>query len=282
MNIETFVQRQWFTRKADEKFASVEQLAAAVKARREASIARPTKMSEVTFGVGEHAQDLVMQTKDNTLFRPTNWAFGQVAHLVDAHPSYLSSLPASLAADCLNHGFRTFASAKDKSLETFSIKNDDGYHTLLAMTGGYYGRVWDDVVVTAAQEVVDQTNGRFYAPLDWTKEKRSLFASDRDLTMLFIDGGSMLDVGVTEKGEQDVLHRGLLWWNSEVGAGAVKFYTFLFRVVCGNFGIHGIEEVQFTKIRHTINGPARFVTDMLPQVMNYVGASTKKLEETVR
>jgi hypothetical protein len=277
MNIGTFVQNQWFTRGDDEKFASPEALHQHLLNRKLASKEHPVKMSDIEF-FAKDDQLRVGDLKTKNEFGLTNWAFSQACATVDAHPSYLSKLPASLVAQCLNHGFNTNSLVKNRDLAFFT--HSEGQ--LAGLTGGFYGRVWDSVVSNAALEIADRTEGRFYSPLDWSKEKRALFASDRDVTMLFIDGGSIVDGGMDARGNPDQLFRGLLWWNSEVGAGALKFSTFLFRWVCGNFGIHGIEDVQFTKIRHTINGPARFATDMLPKVLDYVNASPKKLEDTIR
>src|SRR5688500_263103 len=120
MNIATTVQRQWFERSEDEKFASPDDLHKFLVSRKTASKELPVRMSHVHFSPAEDGTDLLISDqKSGQIFSPTNWAFSQACATVDAHPSYLSKLPAKLAADCLNHGFMSSARVKDRDLAFF-------------------------------------------------------------------------------------------------------------------------------------------------------------------
>ncbi len=290
MNVASATQKQWYTRRDDEKFASVEALLREALLDKIESREIAVRLGDIHVkpaDAGEEAWKLhVCDQKTGTVTDPTNWAFGQLCHEVGAHPSYLQTLPPHLAADCLNHGIITETNKKNKQMAFFvrDVKDGDEVtgRTLKAVTGGFYGRIHDAVIVNSAADVLAAAEGRFEAPLDWTKEKRSLFRSDRDVHMLFVDGGSIVESGFDLHGQERAQHRGFLMWNSDVGAGSLKLATFLFDYVCGNFMIHGIENVKLTKIRHTINAPARFVKELLPEVMAYVDSSPAVIEAAIK
>jgi hypothetical protein len=292
VNVASATQRQWYTRRDDEKFASVDALLRETLLDKAYSRGIPVKLSNLMVQPALIADDEswkihVVDEKTGTICDPTNWSFGQLCHLVGAHPSYLQTLPASLVTQCLSYGILRESRIKDKDLELFvrDMTNDEDEvesRTLRAVTGGFYGRLHDAVVVNAAMDVLEAADGKFEAPLDWTKEKRSLFRSDRDLHMLFVDGGSIVDEGYDLHSRLRQQHRGWLMWNSDVGAGSFKLATFLFDYVCGNFMIHGIDNVKLTKIRHTINAPQRFVKELLPEIMAYVEASPVSVQEAIK
>jgi len=146
--------------------------------------------------------------------------------------------------------------------------------------------------VDAVSRIVERTGGRFYNPrayahkgqangfstIDTGKtEPAGLYASDRDVFMFLIDGGSLLDAGPRAQ-----LNRGFFVWNSEVGARTFGLMTFLFNVVCGNNIVWGAQDVNKVVIRHTSGGPARFDRDAVPALLEYVNASAKPLEDSVR
>jgi hypothetical protein len=278
--IATFTQRQWYTRPDDQKFSSLEDLYVMLADRKARTHQVDTMMSHVKFIPA--GDDIIMVNKDGVHVAPTHWSFGQTCSMVGAHASYLRELPADIAVQCLNWGLKQRVEEKNRGLGLMVVDpradNATGMPVLQAVTSQVYGRIWDAELAQASLEIVGQTNNRFYSPLDWGKEKRALFASDRDIHLLFIDGGSMVDGG----GERDQLHRGFIIGNSEVGARAWYLATFVFRVVCGNFAIHGIEQAAFMKIRHTPGAPMKFVKEALPVITAYVNSSPKPLEHIVK
>src|SRR4030095_12104206 len=106
-------------------------------------------------------------------------------------------------------------------------------------------------VVYQVQQIVERSGGKFYNPKAYvnrpTQDRQGfqsmdssqtagagLYASDRDVFMFMIDGGSLLDAGPRAK-----LNRGFIVKNSEVGAGKMDLWTFIFNTVCGNNIIWG-------------------------------------------
>jgi hypothetical protein len=281
------VQSQWYARPADQKFPSLDALHAYVSDRRKRAMAYDTDVMHLSFAVNADKRLIdtkavvTIDKKKTTLaVDPTHWAFGQVCTAVSAPAGYFREQLADrpdIVVTALNYGAAKHASEGVKLL-VVDRKNGDGIPRLSSVTSPTYGRIWDADCTAAAKRIIDASNGKFFSPKDWSREKLALFGSDRDVFMFFIDGGSIVDGG----GERDQLHRGFFLWNSEVGSKTFGIATFLFRGVCGNFGIWGAEDVRVLKIRHTSGGPARFVTDAIPALEAYTTASAKPLEDAIR
>jgi hypothetical protein len=291
MSIASSTQRHWFERSDDEKFYTLDELRSAAQLNKVNGRIQDVKSSDVRW-IHDGNDLLLMNQVTKLVVKPTNWAFQQGCAMVGAHASYLSELPADLAAQCLNYNFRHLIADKTVDGKVIKGKNrtnelfyqapvEEGLPELQSLTSNGFGRIWDVKLIDATMQMLEEATGKsrnFHSPLDWTQEKRALFRSDRDLHMLFIDGGSIVEGG----GERDQLHRGFIIGNSQVGRGAQFFASFLFRWVCGNFAIHGLEELQVAKIRHTLNAPAKFAKEALPAMLAYVGASPKPLEDVIK
>lgn len=261
------------TRPADQRFTTLSDLRDSVHGRRMKS--RSIDLDLTRVKVHADGEQLVINGETSPS-SPTHWAFGQLSGLLKAPAGYLRNLPLPLAVDCLNHGI---AHAERETMKFMTISRDEeGPGTLQAVTSSTYGRIWDADVVDAAQRIVDKTDGRFFNPKDWSGKPQGLYASDRDIFVFMIDGGSMVDGG----GERDQLNRGFFLWNSEVGARTFGLTTFLFRKVCGNHIVWDAQDITKLVIRHTQNGPYRFDSSAVPTLLNYVNASAKPIEDKIK
>lgn len=284
-------QSQWFARPADHKFESLEKLYAAVDDRRRRAYVEDVDANSFRLvpGTGNNKDGFRVQSSvpskrgpARTIETvPTHYAFGQMCSLIGAPAGYFRDKLADkpdIVVQAVNHGMSKRESEGVKLMAVNPRGVGSGLAKLYAVTSQTYGRIWDADVVAAAQKIVAGTNGRFFAPHDWGKEKRALFASDRDVFMFFIDGGSIVDGG----GDRDQLHRGWFMWNSEVGSKTMGIACFLFRGVCGNFGIWGAQDVRVLKIRHSSGGPERFISEAVPALNDYVRMTAKPIEQAVR
>jgi hypothetical protein len=280
MNILT-ASHQWATRPADQRFQTLADLRASVHGRRLRSRSVDLDMSQVTA----HADDgaLVINSAI-TPCEPSHWALTQFAGMLGAPAVYLRTLPAPLLVDCLNHGLQKRTPSDVKFMTVTRDDQDDNaqVNTLQAVTSPTYGRIWDADCVDAVQRIVERTNGKFYNPKAYSPSTgdevpSGLYASDRDVFMFMIDGGSRLDIGPRAQ-----LNRGFIVWNSEVGARTFGLMTFLFNEVCGNHIIWGAQQVNSLVIRHTKNGPYRFDAEAAPALLAYVQSSAAAEESTIR
>lgn len=279
---------QWATRPTDQRFGTMEAMAERVNDRRlrSRSIDIDTGKTEVK-GYGES----ITINGSITPCEPTHWSFGQLSSAIGAPASYLRTLPHHLLKDCFNHGL---AVTPRETLKFMTIASEDPGrpNTLQAITSPTYGRIWDADCVAAVQRIVERSNGRFHNPLayahkgdpngfksiDTSKTERAgLYASDRDVFLFMIDGGSILEAGPRAE-----INRGFFVWNSEVGSKTFGLCTFLFNKVCGNNIVWDATNVNKLIIRHTSGGPGRFDSQAMPALLDYVNASAKPVEDTIK
>jgi hypothetical protein len=278
---------QWATRPQDQRFRTLEELSEKVKGRRlrSRSVDIDSQRTKVTSEGGK-----LIINGTITPCEPTHWSFGQLSTVIGAPAKYLRTLPQELLVKNLNHGLETTPRDTHKFMTIAS--EDESVNTLQAITSPTYGRIWDADCVDAVGRIVERSNGRFHNPLayahkgtpngfqsiDTSKTERAgLYASDRDVFMFMIDGGSILEAGPRAE-----LHRGFFVWNSEVGSKTFGLCTFLFNTVCGNNIVWGATDVNRLVIRHTSGGPGRFDSQAMPALLDYVNASAAPVEHTIK
>lgn len=281
--------REWANRPADERYETIESLRQAVHSRRTRSRSVDVDMSRIKVAA---AGDVLQINGTITPCEPSHWSFGQLATNVGAPASYLRTLPLPLVMENLRHGLEKNSAGAVKFMTVAS--EDSEVNKLQAVTSTTYGRIWDADCVDAVIRINERTGGKFYNPrayahrlsvtpggfttLDTSKTVGSgLYASDRDVFMFMIDGGSLLDAGPRAK-----LNRGFIMSNSEVGARVWRLKTFLHNRVCGNHIIWDAQDVKEITIRHTSGGPTRFDYEATPALLEFANASAKPLEDQIR
>src|SRR5208283_1566040 len=94
------VSSEWFSRPDDERYLSLSELYAAVRARADRATTRTLESRAVRVEASrDDAERLALIVPGReTPVAPTHWSFGQLCGLVGAPSSYLRDLPAPLAA----------------------------------------------------------------------------------------------------------------------------------------------------------------------------------------
>lgn len=279
------VASEWFSRPDDERYLSLGELHAAVKARADRATARTVETAMVRVEAdrnnAEHLSLLVPGRAEPV--SPTHWAFGQLCALVGTPSAYLRQLPAPLAAINLQHGLLSHRAEVMKTLET-----EDGRIELRAVTGPDYGRIWDHELVAAVMKIAGNGTGdtRWKVPglLDWssmthnpfvevTKDTTTLYASDRDVFLFLVDDAHPIEAGRLPNGDPDLYFRGFYCWNSEVGARTLGIATFYLRAVCMNRNIWGAEGFEEISIRHSKFAAGRFAHEAAPALDRFASSS---------
>jgi len=100
------VSSEWFSRPDDERYLSLSELYAAVRARADRARTRTVESRAIRVEASrDDAERLVLILPSRETFvAPTHWSFGQLCGLVGAPSGYLRDLPAPLAAINLQHG----------------------------------------------------------------------------------------------------------------------------------------------------------------------------------
>lgn len=271
----TRASNQWMSRANDERFLSLEDLAAAVNARRDRSQEVVRRLQDVPVGYTAEGDLYLGRPERYAAF--TNYSFGKLAQEVGAPAGYLRSLPAPLVAMNLAWGLEHSEQRETKILVSAPSGDDPG--EVRTFTSPSYGRIWDGQVVKAIQNVNQAGNwvipAASYASRDPLRAT-TLYASDHDVFVFLVDPERPVEVG------SDTLFRGFMAWNSEVGARSFGLCTFLYRTVCDNRIVWGATEVNQLIIRHTAGGPDRFAEQAAPALLAYSEGSTRGIEVAIK
>ena len=193
------VSSEWFSRPADQRYLSLNELARTVRDRTDRSRTRVVESAliHVEASRGDPERLALMLPGSDKPVAPTHWSFGQLASQIGAPAAYLRQLPAALAGINLQYGLTTNRAEQIKTLET-----DDGRIELRAVTSPDYGRIFDHELVEAVQRIAGNGTGdtRWKVPgvLDWStgiynprvdisKDTTTLYASDRDVFLFLVD-----------------------------------------------------------------------------------------------
>lgn len=259
----TVANQQWATRPADERYQSLDALFDAVSQRR--AISRETTIASRDVSAEVFDDGMRVMIEGNDPAAPTNWSFGQLAKAADFRVSELRKLSAETAATVLNEQLQKQPNQDIKVMRLLGDEHD----TIQAVTSPSYGRIFDAEVVGMVKKVVELSDGKFYNPKAYAAGEfgaepvpSGLYASDRDVFMFMIDGGSMFDVG-----ERAQFNRGFIVSNSEVGRSSLVIMSFLFNLVCGNHYIMGASNINMRRIIHSAGAPGRFATDAFDELM---------------
>ncbi len=233
----THAHDELFRRPAEEHFASFEAIRHDAEDQRRRCREVAARDLEIHFG-----EDCV-HFGDETLAL-AHYPLGQLASLARAPMPLLERLKPQTRAAVLNQCFQR--------TRRFKIGLTDG-DRLRAVTSDRYERVWDAELYEAVDRWLLPSGFVPALPTINTDErgtnalgnpKPALFRSDRDSFAFFFSEESC---GAAFGG----LRKGVLVYNSEVGAKSLGFATFLFREVCGNFLIWGAQGVVERQARHT-------------------------------
>src|SRR5206468_4272718 len=117
------VSSEWFSRPADERYLSLNELARTVRDRTDRSRTRVVESAliHVEANRADPERLALMLPGSDTPVAPTHWSFGQLASQVGAPAAYLRQLPAALAGINLQYGLTANRAEQIKTLET-----DDG------------------------------------------------------------------------------------------------------------------------------------------------------------
>ena len=162
------VSSEWFSRPDDERYLSLSELYAAVRARADRARTRTVESRGIRVEASRDDAErlaLILPGREAPV-APTHWSFGQLCSLVGAPSGYLRDLPAPLAGINLQHGLLSHRAELIKTLEA-----EDGRVELRAVTGPDYGRIWDHELVAAVMKIAGDGTGdtRWKVPgvLDW-------------------------------------------------------------------------------------------------------------------
>lgn len=257
---------QWASRPPDERFSNVRSMFSACFERTKRSAEREIEYRSLR--VEATGSDLRLVGQQGVSVGISHYAFGQLARSIGAPAEYLRDLPATLAAQNLNHGLKRRGDNEDRGIALLTPVQGDW--KLRALTSERYDRVWNHEVIgrvvlplieeqgwkqpparpaqpgapgTRLATAADVIPGSFVRVGD-TISPAGLYASDHDMFAIALSSEAIQAPGGLE------MRRGIMVGNSEVGAGSLWFKLFLWMGICGNHILHGVTEVNEVRVKH--------------------------------
>ena len=286
--------RQWVTRPADERFWDLKSLHDFSQTIRDRSDTTDTGLD--TLKIVATGNDDLLLTRGGGKLEFTNWSFMQFCKRLSAPSGYLETLPATLAANCLNAGLEKVS--KEKGVSLLHYKN--GSHRLRALTGVGYSRIWNSDITPRLLRLsedgwrappsrtggakgeesrpateADCMGASFINPGDMISPG-GLYASDRDMFVFLVDTKHVIN-----DGSKDGLYRGFFCSNSEVGDKSFVLTCFKFRGTCGNHIIHGGDIQREIRIRHVGDADDRAFSGIRAQLLEYAASSVADEEQAI-
>jgi hypothetical protein len=288
---------EWANRPPDQRFWNLEEMLTATRRHKECAREAPANSRSLT--VAADGQDLRLRgTRSEASFG--HYAFGQFAKLSEAPAEYLRSIPADLAARCLNHGLRN---AEPRDFQLLVDSSNPQALRLRAVTSQRYTRLWNADLV--ARVIPFAKDGGWVNPparaMDGDDRARKatkadilacsinlsegmligpagLYASDKDMFMFLVDPRHPIH----QPGASAPLYRGFIMDNSEVGDRSWSLSTFLFNGCCSNHIIWGMSESETIRLRHVGTNDERAFRDLEMEVERYSESSGTELEARIR
>jgi len=261
--------KEWATRPAEERFRSLGDMQIALQARKERSVETGllpiTEMDVVPIA----EQGLAISNKQGAALL-NNYSLGQLAQGIGAPAGYLRTLPAHLAAACINEGLPRYPERERSLLVTESEQGN----VCRAITSDQYSRYWDCDVVTdllntleadgwrvpparpypgcpaediwqaTAEDILPGDAGNLSIRIGDTCGPAGLYGSDRDMFALLVNQDRAID---TPSG---AMYRALILRNSEVGAASYNVECILYSMVCGNHILWSAESIANIRLVH--------------------------------
>lgn len=268
---------QWSTRPEDQRFESLGDMLDATRryALESITVNAPVNALRVEADAG----DIKLVGKQNVPAKLTHYSFGQLSRLIGAPANYLRGLPATLAAQNLNHGLKTRgeedgSSATDAGDKLQLLFHKNGSLVTRAITSESYDRVWNYQLVekiisqlspagwrapparpahenqkgtraaTAADILPNQGDFGLAIKEGDLIAPAGLYASDHDMFVFLVNMASVIEDG------GKLLNQGLFLQNSEVGDCALKLKRFIMDQVCGNHIVWGVSDICEVNVRH--------------------------------
>jgi hypothetical protein len=288
--------RQWCDRPQDERFWDLSDLDAHVRGIRERSQETGTGLDALRIAPTDSGDLMLTRGAGRLAF--TNWSFGQLCRKVAAPASYLTSLPATLAASCLNQSIQTAAKEAGADGGVSLLHYQNGCARIRAITSPRYERIWNGDITPRLLRLAAEDGWR--NPPSRTKGEAGessrpatkadcmgasfiregdmispggLYASDRDMFAFLVDTSHTIN-----DGSEDGLHRGFFVQNSEVGDCSFVLTFFLFRGTCGNHIIHGGKLLREIRIKHIGAANDRAFRAIRGELADYANASAAETE----
>ncbi len=261
---------EWSNRLPDERYNSLASIhAAAVEDQRLAAV---TVIPDNDLHVTHEAGNIFLNGKSKRALL-TNWSFGQLCREAGAPAGYMTSLPAPLAVECMNHGLSSNPSSENTVV---LFKNTEIGLTARALTSERYTRIWNADITRRLVDLEKQ--GTWQPAPEAFDGSRGLYLGDRDMFVFMVDNNRR----IFETGPEGGLSRGFFCWNSETGSRSFGIMSFLYEYVCGNHRVWGASNIKEFRIRHIGDADERGFAQFRAVLTAYADSSAEDDEAKIK
>lgn len=276
--------KQWSTRPADEQFNTVQDMHNAALAYAKTAVEKKD-VSYATLRADVQGTDVVLVGKSNTPAKLTHWAFGQLSQRAEAPASYIRTLPATLAVQNINHGLKR---KQEDGATADLLLHSNGEVICRAITGDKYERIWNHEVTGRMLDLVAKGWEPARPDIRVKNDNAALYVSDHDMFgFLRMKNRTIAQPVRSREGDQQPMYKGLIYGNSEVGAGSIWAMSFLYNEMCGNhiiWGASGVVEFRAKHVgtvRERTQAWAAKLTQYADQTMGHEEMRVKRAASTV-
>lgn len=271
---------QWINRPADETFSSLDALFDECQDLANYSVANAANVNEIRVLTDEDGpiEYLGLEVNGEALSL-SHWTYSQLCSLIGCPSGFMRTLPPVIQQYPLQHKLLNY---RGELVKTYVSRRDPEMPVLRAVTSPTYGRIEDYKVVDSLRQIVgDGVTGHWKGAHVLNGGQPQFYASDRDMFVFLVDDQRPIIIGKDRYGNDDLLFRGVMAWNSEVGSRSFGVAGFCFRKHCDNRLIFGGVDFEQLIMRHSRNAPERFVEFAKPVLDQYIGGSARTIQEAV-
>lgn len=245
---------QWSTRPSDERYSTLADMAQylTAEAAQCRTISADTDMLRVV-PTDHNGLGIVGKSGNPAIF--THWSLNQVCQVSSSPASYIRSLPATLAADCLNYGLKMAPRQNQQLYLRQKPANGEPAHLeLRALTSIGYSRILSANIVRKLAELQQQypdwTHPLAYQQGDFGSARTPVagYAGDRDCYVIMQNESARIVDPADPSGEG--LTRLIMLVNSEVGAKRFDLILGLCERICSNLIIWNYKQIASISMRH--------------------------------
>lgn len=278
-SISMLAHNYWASVPPEERFWTVADAYEVAREQKNRSQERVVVLDKPGVKLTDSNRQLSLYNADEPVGVLSNWAYRQMAGMLSVPVDFVTSLPAALANQVLNHqisvkapvwGNRNILSISENDTSRMAGKLD----VVRSINSDQYGRIWDTQPFAFAAYLQERFGFKVPPARPAQFDPRSRPATAEDLVKagnlsLSIKVGDTIAPGGVYKGESysfcilvddskiiddgtgHPLFRAVMLKNSEVG-GKYTFdmMFFLLKGICGNHIIHDMQLIKQVKIRH--------------------------------
>lgn len=302
MSFQMMASNQWATRPADQRFWDMDELYGAVVNIRDHSKMHRTPEHNLRVEAFGDSLQLVGQT--GATAEVSHYAFGQLcgrarnADGTSAPASWLRGVPATLAAQSINHGLKV--SERDEREARLLIYQNGG-NLVRSISTEMFTPIWNADIVARLRDLGGNWRPAPAYPTHQDGERtRIATAEDVAASLTIREGDTIAPAGlyasaedmfiflvdperVIRDGSAEGLQRGFIVQNAEVsGKLSFRVLTFYLRGVCGNHIIWDASGITEVKVKHVGTAPDKAFHRLSVAVGEYANASAYDAEERIR